>query len=210
MPVPLKDGLSFPPSAVLTMALLYVITGIETIGDISGTVSVTGRDATREELRGGLIADGVMSTIGAVFNTMPSTSFSQSVGLVNFTGVASRYVVGIGAVVSAMPEAALGGTLALFAMIFSWGARIIVQNVTLNHRNSTILALSMAFGLGVAFRPEIIQNFPARVQTLFGYCAGHGRGDRTRAQRRVAGRRRPVADETHGRPHPRDADGDRG
>ncbi|WP_369335249.1 uracil-xanthine permease family protein [Natrialba sp. PRR66] len=183
VPTPLKYGLSFPPSAVLTMAFLYVITGIETIGDISGTVSATGRDATREELRGGLIADGVMSMFGAMFNAMPNTSFSQNVGLVNFTGVASRYVVGIGgvvlvflgfvpkigAIVSAMPDAVLGGgALILFAMIFSSGARIIVQNVTLDHRNSTILAVSMALGLGVSFRPEILQNFPSEVQTLFG------------------------------------------
>lgn len=134
-------------------------------------------------MRGGLLADGVMSAIGAVFNALPNTSFSQNVGLVNFTGVASRYVVGIGgaflvvlglvpkvgAVVSAMPDAVLsGGALILFAMIFSSGARIVAQNVTLDHRNSTILALSMALGLGVAFQPAVLQRFPTEMQTLFG------------------------------------------
>ncbi|WP_336330210.1 uracil-xanthine permease family protein [Haloarcula sp. CGMCC 1.2071] len=183
VPVPLKYGLVFEPSAIVTVAFLYIITGMETIGDISGTVSATGRDATREEIRGGLVADGVMSVFGAVFNALPNTSFSQNVGLVNFTGVASRYVAGIGgvvllalgfvpkvgAVVSAMPDAVLGGgALILFAMIFSSGARLITQNVELDHRNSTILAMSMALGLGVAFRPEILQNFPSEVQTLFG------------------------------------------
>ncbi|WP_135822115.1 uracil-xanthine permease family protein [Halostella litorea] len=183
VPQPLKYGLAFEPSAVVTVAFLYVITGMETIGDISGTVSATGRDATQSELRGGLIADGVMSMVGAVFNAMPNTSFSQNVGLVNFTGVASRYVVGIGgvvllvlgfvpkigAVVSAMPDAVLGGgALVLFAMIFSSGARIVTSNVTLDHRNSTILALSMALGLGVSFRPAVLQAFPSEVQTLFG------------------------------------------
>jgi NCS2 family nucleobase:cation symporter-2 len=183
VPVPLKYGLAFEPSAIVTVAFLYIITGMETIGDISGTVSATGRDATREEIRGGLVADGVMSVFGAVFNALPNTSFSQNVGLVNFTGVASRYVAGIGgvvllalgfvpkvgAVVSAMPDAVLGGgALILFAMIFSSGARLITQNVELDHRNSTILAMSMALGLGVAFRPEILQHFPSEVQTLFG------------------------------------------
>jgi NCS2 family nucleobase:cation symporter-2 len=183
VPVPLKYGLAFEPSAIVTVAFLYVITGIETIGDISGTVSATGREATRRELRGGLFADGVMSIVGAVFNALPNTSYSQNVGLVNFTGVASRYVAGIGgvvlivlgfvpkvgAVVSAMPDAVLGGgALILFAMIFSSGARIIAQNVTLDHRNSTILALSMALGLGVAFQPAVLRNFPAEIQTLFG------------------------------------------
>jgi NCS2 family nucleobase:cation symporter-2 len=183
VPVPLQYGLAFEPSAILTVAFLYIITGVETIGDISGTVSATGRDATDKEFRGGLLADGVMSAFGAIFNAMPNTSYSQNVGLVNFTGVASRYVAGIGgvfllvlgfvpkvgAVVSAMPDAVLGGgALILFAMIFSSGARIVNQNVTLDQRNSTILALSMALGLGVAFRPEVLQQFPTEVQTLFG------------------------------------------
>jgi len=183
VPTPFKYGLEFQPSAILTIAFLYVITGVETIGDISGIVSATDREPTRAELRGGLIADAVMSAFGAVFSAFPNTSFSQNVGLVSFTGVASRHVVGIsgvillilgfvpkvGAVVSAMPDAVLGGgALILFAMIFSSGARIITRNVTLDHRNSTILAFSMAIGLGVAFRPELLQNFPAEVQTLFG------------------------------------------
>jgi NCS2 family nucleobase:cation symporter-2 len=183
VPMPLQYGLTFEPSAILTVAFLYVITGVETIGDISGTVSATGRDATDKEFRGGLLADGVMSAFGAIFNAMPNTSFSQNVGLVNFTGVASRYVAGIGgvfllvlgfvpkvgAVVTAMPDAVLGGgALVLFAMIFSSGARIVNQSVTLDQRNSTILALSMALGLGVAFRPEVLQQFPTEVQTLFG------------------------------------------
>ncbi len=76
VPVPLKYGLAFEPSAIVTVAFLYIITGMETIGDISGTVSATGRDATREEIRGGLVADGVMSVFGAVFNALPNTSFS--------------------------------------------------------------------------------------------------------------------------------------
>jgi NCS2 family nucleobase:cation symporter-2 len=183
VPVPLNYGIAFEPSAVVTVAFLYVFTGMETIGDISGTVAATGRDAHHRELRGGLIADGVMSAFGAVFNALPNTSFSQNVGLVNFTGVASRYVAGIGgvvlvllgfvpkigAVVSAMPDAVLGGgALILFAMIFASGARLVTQNVELNQRNSTILALSMALGLGVAFRPEVLQAFPSEVQTFFG------------------------------------------
>lgn len=119
---------------------------------------------------------------GAVGSVTGDTSFLIQMALI-VAGVASRFVVGIGggvllllgfvpkvgAVVSAMPDAVLGGgALILFAMIFSSGARLITQNVTLDHRNSTILALSMALGLGVAFRPEVLQQFPTAVQTLFG------------------------------------------
>lgn len=183
VPIPLKYGLAFEPSAIITVAFLYVITSMETIGDISGTVSATGRDATKDELQGGLIADGVMSAFAAVFNAMPNTSFSQNVGLVNFTGVASRYVAAIGgvflillgfvpkvgAIVSAMPDAVLGGgALILFAMIFASGFRLIHENVTLNHRNMTILAVSVGLGLAVSFRPDALQNFSSNIQTLLG------------------------------------------
>ena len=183
VPTPLKFGLAFEPGAILTVAFLYVITAMETIGDISGTVSATGRDATKDELQGGLVADGVMSAFAAVFNAMPNTSFSQNVGLVNFTGVASRYVAGIGgvvlvilgfvpkvgAVVSAMPDSVLGGgALILFAMIFASGFRLIHENVTLNHRNMTILAVSVGLGLAVSFRPDALQNLPQDLQTFFG------------------------------------------
>lgn len=103
----------------------------------------------------------------------------------DFTGVVNRYVARIGgflllaigfvpragAVVSAMLNAVLGGgALIPFAMIFSSGARLITQNVKLDQCNSTILARPMALGLGVAFRPETRQNFPSKVQTLFGFA----------------------------------------
>ncbi len=183
VPTPLKFGLTFEPGAILTVAFLYVITAMETIGDISGTVSATGRDATKDELQGGLMADGVMSAFASIFNAMPNTSYSQNVGLVNFTGVASRYVAGIGgvvlvilgfvpkvgAVVSAMPDSVLGGgALILFAMIFASGFRLIHENVTLNHRNMTILAVSVGLGLAVSFRPDALQNLPQDLQTFFG------------------------------------------
>lgn len=183
VPTPLKFGLVFEPGAIITVAFLYVITSMESIGDISGTVAATGRDATKDELQGGLIADGVMSAFAAIFNAMPNTSYSQNVGLVNFTGVASRYVAAIGgvvlillgfvpkvgAVVSAMPDSVLGGgALILFAMIFSSGFRLIHENVTLNHRNMTILAVSVGLGLAVSFRPDALQNLPQDLQTFFG------------------------------------------
>ena len=183
IPVPLKYGISFHPSAIATIAFMYVITSMETIGDISGIVAATDRTPTREQLRGGLVADGVMSAFAAIFNAMPNTSFSQNVGLVNFTGVASRYVAGvagvilvilgfipkIGAVVSAMPEAVLGGgAIILFAMIFGSGFKLVKQNVDFNHRNNTILSISVALGLMVQFRPEILQNLPTTWQNFLG------------------------------------------
>jgi xanthine permease len=183
VPIPLKYGLTFEPSAIATIAFMYVITSMETIGDISGIVAATDRTPTREQLRGGLVADGVMSAFAAIFNAMPNTSFSQNVGLVNFTGVASRYVVGvggvilvilgfipkIGAIVSAMPDPVLGGgALILFAMIFGSGFKLIKKNVDFNHRNNTIVSVSIALGLMVSTKPAVLQHFPSTLQNFLG------------------------------------------
>lgn len=183
VPRPLAFGMEFNLGAIVTIAFVYVITSMETIGDISGTVAATGRDATSDELRGGLLADAAASALAAVFNALPNTSYSQNVGLVNFTGVASRYVAAIGgvvllllgfvpkigALVSIMPDAVLGGgALVLFALIFGAGMRLIAENVKLNHRNITIISVSVALGLAVDLRSDVLQNFPEDMQIFLG------------------------------------------
>ena len=183
VPIPLQYGVEFHPSAVLVVAFAYVITAMETIGDISGTTEVVGRDPESEELQGGLIADGVMSGVAAVFNAFPNTSFSQNVGLISFTGVASRYVVGIcgvllvvlgfvpkvAAVISAMPNPVLGGAaIVMFGMIFSVGVRIVARRVALTQRNLTIIATAIVLGLGVEVRPEILGQVPEDLRLLVG------------------------------------------
>ncbi|MFC4551110.1 MULTISPECIES: uracil-xanthine permease family protein [Halorussus] len=183
VPIPLQYGVEFHPSAVLVVAFAYVITAMETIGDISGTTEVVGRDPESEELKGGLIADGVMSGVAAVFNAFPNTSFSQNVGLISFTGVASRYVVGIcgvllvvlgfvpkvAAVISAMPNPVLGGAaIVMFGMIFSVGVRIVARRVALTQRNLTIIATAIVLGLGVEVRPEILGQVPENLRLLVG------------------------------------------
>ncbi|WP_435076824.1 uracil-xanthine permease family protein [Halococcus sp. AFM35] len=183
VPVPLKFGIAFEPGAIIAVAAVYLIVAMETIGNISAIVSETGRNASNSQIRGGLLGDGVMSGIASIFNAFPNTSFAQNVGLISFTGVASRYIVGIGgaillvsgfipkvgAVITTVPDPVLGGgTLILFAQIFTSGLNIIHREVVLTQRNTTIIATAVALGLGVTFRPELVQNLPEMVQTLFG------------------------------------------
>jgi len=134
-------------------------------------------------MSGGLMADGVMSMFAGIFNAFPNTSFSQNVGLIGFTGVASKFVVAISggflvllglvpkvaAVLAAMPDPVLGGAaIVLFGMIISIGIRIIGQNVDMTRRNLTIIAVSIVLGLGVEWRPEAIGGFPEGLQVLLG------------------------------------------
>ncbi len=183
LPRPLAFGLEFAWAPIVLMAFAYVVTTMETVGDISGVVAAVGREPTRQELRGGLVADGVMSGLAALFGALPNTSYSQNVGLVNFTGVASRHVTAIGggflvllglvpkvgALFATIPPAVVGGGgLIMFAMIFSSGASIFHRGVEPNRRNLVILAVSVGLGLGVELRPAVLSHLPGGVQTLFG------------------------------------------
>ncbi|MDX1501975.1 MAG: nucleobase:cation symporter-2 family protein [Thermoanaerobaculia bacterium] len=176
-------GLDFAWAPIAVMAFIYVVSTMETIGDISGTVAAVGREPTRRELRGGLVADGVMSGLAALVSAFPNTSFSQNVGLVNFTGVVSRHVTAVGgvflvalglvpkvgALFATIPAPVIGGGgLIMFAMIFSSGAAIFHRGVELRRRNLVILAVSLGLGLGVEARPEALAQLPEGLRTFFG------------------------------------------
>ena len=123
----------------------------------------------------------VILAIAALFGAFPNTSFSQNVGLVNFTGVASRHVTAlgggalvclglvpkVGALFATIPPAVIGGGgLVMFAMIFSSGAAIFHRGVELSRRNLVILALAIGLGLGVELRPDALQHLPEALRTF--------------------------------------------
>ncbi|QVK20818.1 purine permease [Mycoplasmatota bacterium] len=164
-PVPLKYGLEFHWDAIALFGAMYIITAIETVGDCSGvTMGGLNREATKEELRGSILADGFGSAFAALFNALPNTSFSQNVGIVAMTKVVNRFIVAVGAlflvagafipkfgaIFSVIPNAALGGVLIMiFAMIAVSGIRMITME-NLDGRAGLILALSLGVGFGIA------------------------------------------------------------
>jgi len=178
VPIPFRYGFRFEYSAFVPFAIMYVITVMESIGDLTATSTLTGQPISGsgyfKRLEGGLLADGINSAVGACLSSFPSTTFAQNNGVIQLTGVASRYVgvfIGgmlmvlglvpaVGIVVQALPPAALGGaTLIMFGMVAASGVRILAR-VSMNRRNSIILALSLGLGLGVTFVPELLQAFP--------------------------------------------------
>jgi len=183
VPQPGRFGFSFEPIAILTFTAIHITAAIESIGDISGITAAEGRNPDDDEISGGLFVDGLGSSVGALFGAFPLTTFSQNVGLVNFTGVMSRYVVGISgvvllvlgfipkvsAVVTTIPSAVLGGAvLVMFGMVMASGLRLIFLNERLNRRNMVIVATSITLGLGVEFRPEALGALPDRATIFFG------------------------------------------
>jgi len=168
------------------MALLYLITTVESIGDLTATSMVSGEPIEGEtymkRISGGVFGDGVNSAIAAVFNSFPNTTFSQNNGVIQMTGVASRYVgfwiAGllalfglfpiIGGIFSIIPNAVLGGaTIIMFGTVAASGIRIIASSI-IDRRGVLIMAISLGLGLGVTFRPEILGIFSPLVKQIFG------------------------------------------
>jgi xanthine permease len=173
LPIPFHIGFEFVPVAIGGVVLMAVVSSAESIGDISGTViSGANRQPTDKELSGGVMADGLASSFAAIFNAFPQISFSQNVGLVALTGVASRYVVAIGggfliaaglvpklgAVVTTIPNAVLGGAVVImFGLIAAAGMKML-SAVPFNKRNMLIIAVSMAVALGLRGQEALYAN----------------------------------------------------
>lgn len=179
VPTLFRYGLSFDGAVFLPFLFMYLITVMESIGDLTATSSLTGQPIAGpvyfKRLQGGLLADGINSLVGACLASFPSTTFAQNNGVIQLTGVGSRYIglfIGamlmllglipaVGVLVQALPPSALGGaTLILFGMVAASGIRIL-SRVPMTRRNASILATSLAIGLGVSFVPEITQSLPA-------------------------------------------------
>ena len=185
-PIPFKFGFYISWSHVIPMALLYLITTVESIGDLTATSMVSGEpiqgDKYMKRISGGVFGDGVNSAIAALFNSFPNTTFSQNNGVIQMTGVASRYVgfwiAGllalfglfpiVGGLFSIIPNSVLGGaTLIMFGTVAASGIRIIASSI-IDRRGVLIMAISFGVGLGVAFRPEILGIFPDIIKNIFG------------------------------------------
>jgi NCS2 family nucleobase:cation symporter-2/xanthine permease XanP len=185
VPIPFKYGLSFNWALIIPWILAYIITTIETVGDLTAIAEVSGEPIEGkihdERLKRGVLLDGVGSALAAVFNTLPNTTFSQNTGVIQFSKISSR-VVGygvaivlillgvfpkIGALVSVMPKPVLGGaTIALFGMVAMAGMKIATKG-GLSDKKMFILAFSLALGLGVTFRPDIVNQLPEWMAVVF-------------------------------------------
>ena len=185
IPVPFKYGLSFDWSAFIALGLVYLITAIEAYGDITAISLISGEPVEGKTFvkraSGGILADGFNSMLAGVFNSFPNSGFAQNNGMIQLTGVASRYVgyyiagflillglfPAVGLVFSLMPEPVLGGaTLLMFGTVASAGIRIIAAQ-TIDRKATLVMALSFSLGLSVELVPEILSQLPETVRNIF-------------------------------------------
>ena len=173
----------FDARAILPVLIMFVVTAVETVGDISGCIEGgMDREATDKELSGGVICDGLGSSLAACFGVLPNTSFSQNVGLVAMTKVVNRMALACGAVflnlcglfpklaalVSIMPQSVLGGAAVIkFASIVMSGIQLITKE-KLTARNMTIVSVALGLGFGLGANTGAMAGLPEAVKLVFG------------------------------------------
>lgn len=185
IPIPFKYGLNFDISAIISLGLIYLITAIEAYGDITANSQISGEPMEgpifMKRASGGILADGINSCLAAVFNSFPNSIFAQNNGMIQLTGVASRYVgyyvagalfvlglfPAVGLVFSLIPDAVLGGaTLLMFGTVAAAGIRIIAST-TINRKSVLVMAVSFAMGLSVEMVPDILNQMPDMIKNIF-------------------------------------------
>ena len=173
----------FDVRAIAPIIIMFIVTAVETVGDISGVIEGgMGREATDKELSGGVICDGIGSSFAALFGILPNTSFSQNVGLVTMTKIVNRTALAsgavflilcglipkLGAIISIMPQAVLGGAaVMMFSSIVVSGIQLITKE-HMTPRNLTIVSVALGVGYGMGANTAILAQTPQAIQLIFG------------------------------------------
>lgn len=173
----------FDMRAIIPVGIMFIVTAVETVGDISGVIEGgMAREATDKELSGGVICDGLGSSFAALFGVLPNTSFSQNVGLVTMTKVVNRFALAIGgiflvlcglfpkigALISIMPQSVLGGAaVMMFSSIVVSGIQLITKN-PMTARNITIVSVGLGLGYGIGANTAVLSGLPQGIQLIFG------------------------------------------
>ena len=183
IPAIMPVKLVFDVRAIVPIMIMFVVTAVETVGDISGVmVGGMDREATDTELAGGVICDGLGSSLASLFGVLPNTSFSQNVGLVTMTKIVNRFALTTGAVflilcglfpklaalISIMPQSVLGGAaVMMFSSIVVSGIQLITKE-PMTTRSITIVSVALGLGYGLGANSGVLSGLPQFVQLIFG------------------------------------------
>jgi len=184
VPMPLHFGLGFSWSLFIPMVVIYLVTSLEAIGDITATSKLSRQPVEgplwMQRIKGGVLVNGANSLLAGFFNTFPSSVFAQNNGIIQLTGIASRYVgmwiavmlviLGlfppVAGVLQAVPEPVLGGAaLVMFGAVAAAGINILA-GIKLDRRALLIISVSLALGLGFSQVPEFLTNLPVALRNV--------------------------------------------
>ncbi|HFU4108961.1 TPA: nucleobase:cation symporter-2 family protein [Streptococcus suis] len=174
-------GVKFDLSSILAFIPAYVVSLIGTVGIMMAIGEASNQKISSERAANGVLADGVGSLIAGVFGAGPNTAFSQNVGLITLTKVASRHVMilagiilallgvfpKLSALISIMPQPVLGGVgIIMFGLVAAQGIKTLAT-VKIGDRELLIISIAFALGIGVTVRPELLSHLPSALQMVF-------------------------------------------
>ncbi|MDO5707289.1 MAG: nucleobase:cation symporter-2 family protein [Andreesenia angusta] len=188
LPKILHFGVDFSPKYVIPFIAAYLVTTIETVGVLKAVGEASEEDLSDQRIADGVLCDGIGSLIAGFIGSGPNTSFSQNVGLIPLTKVASRHVATVAGVVliilgifpklstliAIMPSPVLGGAgLLMFGVVGASGIRTL-SRVKMDNRNLLIIATSLGIGIGVSVFPDYVKSLPGVLNSIFssGISAG--------------------------------------
>jgi xanthine/uracil permease len=149
---------------------------VESIGDYYAVANLSGSGApSGTRINHGIGMEGLMNVFSGIMGTAGSTSYSENIGAIGLTGVASRYVVQIGAVVmlfvgfvgyfgqliATIPDPIVGGLfIAMFGQIVAVGISNLRHVDLDSSRNTFIVGFALFIGLAI---PAYMGNFESTI-----------------------------------------------
>ncbi|WP_040928843.1 nucleobase:cation symporter-2 family protein [Nosocomiicoccus massiliensis] len=166
---------------ILTLILVAMVSLVESTGVYFALGDITDKEIREKDLKRGYRAEGFAIMLGGLFNSLPYTTFSQNVGLIQLSGVRKLkiiYIAGImlmilglmpkiGAATLAIPESVLGGAMiAMFGMVSAYGIKMLSTVNFENQNNLMVVAISLALGLGVTAVPDVFSSLPSSISVI--------------------------------------------
>ncbi len=170
--------------AIVSVAIIYLVSATETLGDASAvTSSLLHRPLSRQEMTGVLTVDGFGSFFSGILGGTPVTSYSENIGLTIMTGVVNRNVVRTGALLlvvagllppvgrffGTIPKPVIGGILLIVMGQILVSGFEMISNAGFTARNKLIAAISLSMAVGFTGTTEagIWSSFHLAVQSIF-------------------------------------------
>ncbi|BBM87436.1 uracil-xanthine permease family protein [Candidatus Uabimicrobium amorphum] len=157
-------------AAVVGVFAGYVGSILESIGDYAATCAACGETYKVKHMNRGITAEGFSCVLSSLLGAMPCTSYSQNIGIISTTRIASRFVVQIaacililyglcpkfGALLVAMPRCVLGAVFVIVCgMISVSGIRLLAAAKNTNE-NSLIIGITLISALSI---PSAVQGW---------------------------------------------------
>ena len=150
-------------TASLVVFAGYVGSMVESLGDYAATCAVAGEPYRVRHMNRGIFAEGLGAALGSLLGGLPCTSYTQNIGIIATTRVASRFVVQVaagililyglspkvGGLLVAMPRATLGGVFVLITgMIVVSGLRLLQRSLE-SDGDALVVGLTLILSLGL-------------------------------------------------------------